>query len=121
MKNKNGFLILVKKFIIKSKINMKTKNQRKICYMVNISLVVIVFGLLFSNLIQFTGAASEGFVLRDLNSKLAILKSEHKDLNLESAELQSIDRIKEEIKKLGLILSTERDYISLMKDTIVKR
>lgn len=91
----------------------KTKTYKIVFY----SNLILVFGaviLLFAHFIQFTGAASEGFVLGNLNSKLVELKNENKDLNLKSADLQSIDKIKEKSEKsLGMIASTGFDYITL--------
>ncbi len=101
--------------------NMKNKDQGKLIYRINLSLIFVFFMLIFLNLIQFTGAASEGFVLRELNSELNDLNSENKSLSLRSAELQSIDRIKEEIKEMGLVLSEQKDYILNNRKDIAKR
>ena len=84
----------MKKTKIKTKININ-----KIIFYSNLFFAVSSVLLVFIHFIQFTGAASEGFVLGKLNSRMTELKSENKDLNLKSAELQSIDNIKERSEK----------------------
>lgn len=102
---------------------LKCKNKRKLMYYTNISLVVCIFALLFIHLGGTNEAASEGFILKKLYFELGELKSTNKDLTLESAEMQSISRIKEAaVKEFGMVDSGERDYIALNKNIdIVKK
>lgn len=105
----------------KTKINLKQKtknqlvrNKGRMIYFLNIFFLILVISLAFAHFIQFTGAASEGFVLRELNSQLSELKNQNKELNLLSAQLQSIERVKNQSEKnLGMIASTGFDYITL--------
>ncbi len=91
-----------------------TRNSSRFIYGGNIFILSCVVCLAFAHFIQFTGAASEGFVLRQLNSKLSELKNENKDLSLKSAELQSIARLKYYSEKnLGMIASNDLDYLTL--------
>ncbi|MDD4289866.1 MAG: hypothetical protein PHH83_01145 [Patescibacteria group bacterium] len=92
----------------------KTANINKIIFYSNLFLTLSIISFVFVHFIQFTGAASEGFVLGKLSSELTELKSENKDLNLKSAELQSIDKIKLKSEKdLGMVASAGFDYIKL--------
>ena len=97
----------------------KTASINKIIFYSNLFLALSAVSLVFVHFIQFTGAASEGFVLGKLSSELAELKSENKDLNLKSAELQSIDKIKLKSEKdLGMVASAGFDYIKLESSSL---
>ena len=91
-------------------------------YCVNISLLVCIFALLFIHLGE-TNRVAEGFTLRELYIKLGDLKTTNIKLTLQSAEMQSITRIKDvAIEEFGMIESGERDYIALNKNiNIVKK
>jgi cell division protein FtsB len=116
---KNLF-VNMKKFLRKSSI---FKNKRKLMYCINISLLVSIFALLFISLSGANTSASYGFVLKKLYFELGELKATNKNLTLNSAEMQSIARIKEAaIEEFGMVDSGERDYIVLNKNIdIVKK
>ena len=113
-----NFLVTMKKFLRKSSIG---KNKRKLMYSVNVCLVVCIFALLF---IHLSGtAATEGFILKELYLQLGQLKATNKNLTLQSAEMQSIARIKDvAIEEFGMVESGGRDYIVLNQNkNIVKK
>lgn len=124
MKNKNAkSFILNFKRLLRKMIIMHLKNKKKVMYCLNIFLIASIFALLFTYLIESNEAAGEGFTMKELNSQLLDLRSSNKELKLQSAELQSIERIKQEsVERLDMTLSNGRDYIVLSKTkNIVKK
>jgi len=105
------------------KYSLDCKNKGKLMYCINISLFICIFALLFIHLGGTNEAATEGFILKKLYFELGELKATNKNLTLQSAEMQSIARIKEDaVEKFGMIDSGERDYIVLNKNIdIVKK
>lgn len=105
---------------------MKTKTKRKFNFntkfvvISNICLVLVIFLSLFINLISSTQAATEGFVLRSLGSKLTNLKNDNKELNIVSAQLQSIQRIQKiSAEELGMISDKDINYFVTKKEEAV--
>lgn len=94
---------------------MKLKDKAKLFYCANVSLVVSVFILLFLGLMQSNMAASEGFVMNDLETELNDLKTANKEFNLETAKLQDLERIKGIAQERGMVLADNIDYI-VIKD-----
>ena len=92
-------------------------------YCVNISLLVCIFALLFIHLSGTNKSSTDGFTLRELYIKLGDLKKTNKDLTLQSAEMQSITRIKEAaVEEFGMIETDKKDYIVLSQNkNIVKK
>lgn len=105
--------INTKRGFLKTMRMLTYKYKDRMFYCMNIFLLVFAISVSFVHLIQFTGAASEGFVIKQLNQKLNELKSQNKELNLQSAKLQSIDEIKKRSDNLGMIASEGFDYITL--------
>jgi len=113
---------ILRKFLIKNKMKcFKNKKKNILCF--NIGLIIIIFLLLFLHLIGTNEASKEGFVIQGLDHQLAELKSINKELNLESAELQSIERIRNEaIGRLGMVESGGPDYVVFKSiENIVKK
>ncbi|MDD3284476.1 MAG: hypothetical protein PHZ07_02680 [Patescibacteria group bacterium] len=123
MKNKKlTFLLLSIKRLFKRLIIMKFKDKTKILYCANISLVVSIFVLLFVNLVQSNMAASEGFVMNDLETELNNLRTTNKEFSLKSAELQDLGRITKVAQEHGMVLADGVDYIVIKdyKDVAIK-
>ena len=105
------------------KYSLDCKNKGKLMYCVNVSLLVCIFALLFISLSGANASASYGSVLKKLYFELGELEATNKDLTLQSAEMQSIARIKDAaIEEFGMVESGGRDYIVLNKNVdIVKK
>lgn len=122
---KTSFILIPTSF--GKKLNtMKTKTKRKFNFdtrfvvISNICLVLVIFLSLFINLISSTQAATEGFVLRSLSSKLTDLKNDNKELNIISAQLQSIQRIQKiSAEELGMISDKDINYFVTKKEEAV--
>ncbi len=86
----------------------------------NVCLVFVIFISLFINLISSTQASTEGFVIRSLSSKLTDLRNDNKELNIVSAQLQSIQRIQKiSAEDLGMISDKDINYFITKKDEAV--
>jgi len=121
-KNMKNLLFAVRKILIKNKMKrFKNKKKNMLCF--NIGLIIVIFLLLFIHLIGTNEASKEGFVIKELDSQLAGLKLVNKELNLQSAEMQSIERIKNEaISRLEMVESGGYDYVIFRSaDSIVKK
>lgn len=125
MKTKNEkliFLLLNIKRLFRKFISMKFRDKAKILYCANISLAISIFVLLFVNLVQSNMAASEGFVMNDLDIQLNSLKTANKEFSLKSAELQDLARIGKAAEDRGMVLADNIDYIVIkdFKDVAIK-
>jgi hypothetical protein len=98
--------------MINSRKVKKSKINSKFFIISNLGLILFIFAMLFVNLIQSNEAATEGFILKSLNKKTTELKNANKDLNLISAQLQSINRIKQvSEEQLGMIDADNINYV----------
>jgi|GEM_PF-6218093 hypothetical protein len=116
-----NFLVTMKKFLRKN--SLKSKNKKRVMYSVNIALVLCIFALLFIHLSGANELATKGFILKKLYFELGELEATNKDLTLESAEMQSIARIKDvAVENLGMVMADGKDYIVLSRNKdIVKK
>ncbi len=97
---------------------MKTKTKNKIFRLANLCLAAFIFAILFINIVQSNEASREGFLIRDLNKKIAELQNENKDLTLLSTQLQSINRLKKDSEeKLGMVSVDNINYIAIKNNT----
>lgn len=119
----NNFFVSMRKLL--RQYSLKCQNKKKLMFCINMGLLLSIFALLFIHLGGTNEAATEGFILKKLYLELSELKATNKDLTLESAEMQSIPRIKEAaINEFDMVKSesSERNYIVLSKTTdIVKK
>lgn len=105
---------------MKTKTKNRFKFNKKFIFISNICLVFVLFISLFINLIASTQAATEGFVIKNLNSKLTDLKNDNKELNIVSAQLQSIARIQEvSAKELGMVGDKDINYFITKQEEAV--
>jgi cell division protein FtsB len=115
-----NFLVTMKKILRKSSV---FKNKRRLMYSVNITLLLCIFALLFFSLHGANMSTSYGFTLKKMYFELGELRATNKDLVLQSAEMQSIARIKDAaIEEFGMVESGGQDYIVLSTNrNIVKK
>ncbi len=73
-------------------------------------MLIIFFGV--SYLIQTNGLATKGYQIKELESKIAELKQEQADLELEALSLQSLGTVKEKVDQLGLVAVDKTDYLA---------
>lgn len=87
---------------------------------VTLTIVTIVLfcalGLLF--LAQVFQSQSKGYEVSELKTKTAELKQQNKDLEIKSAELRSIDSIKQSAKQLNLVETKNIVYINKIGNSV---
>ena len=64
-----------------------------ISHTVLIAIMLAVLGLIY--LTQITKTGTYGYELKDLNAKKALLASENRDLEVESAKLQALEKVQQ--------------------------
>ena len=62
-------------------------------------------------MVQINGLATRGYQIKELESKIADLKQENSDLELEALSLQSMGAVKDKVDGLGLVAIGEVDYL----------
>ena len=60
---------------------------------------------------QTNQAASKGYVIRDLEERLAVIENENNALELKAAELQSLQKIEEDLSRSLLVKTESVSYI----------
>ncbi len=71
--------------------------------------IAIVLGSLY--LFQVNRTATSGFAVKDLNTQITELKESHQKLELQVADLQSLQQIQSATKRLELIARTKLEYV----------
>lgn len=104
-----------------SKTNVKHRNhpaRQGIFQKLNFKRKIFVFSIiLFVSLsgfylFQINDLAVKGFEIRNLEEKIKELKQENKNLELKTAELQTLSNIEELKKELNLVKAGQAEYIS---------
>ncbi|MBU1890752.1 hypothetical protein KJ782_04675 [Patescibacteria group bacterium] len=70
---------------------------------------IILLGATY--LVQVNRTATSGFAVNDLNRKISELKENNQKLELEIADLQSLQNIQESSERLKLVAHTKLEYI----------
>lgn len=71
--------------------------------------IAVVLGSLY--LFQVNRTATSGFAVKDLNTQIAELKESHQKLELQVADLQSLQQIQSATKRLELVARTKLEYV----------
>lgn len=71
--------------------------------------IIVISGSVY--LIEVNSLATKGYQIKELESKIADLKNEKSDLEIEVLSLQSISVVREKIEGLGLVSLEKSDYL----------
>jgi TolA-binding protein len=85
---------------------------------------LIVFGVLLSILyvVQMNMTATKGYEIRQLEQTLAQLQDHAKELKLQALELQSMDRLDQQMKSDGSLVRAPADgYVSVSGTAVAQR
>ena len=80
-------------------------------YRLNLSLVVSVFMLGITYLFVINSLGTKGYEIRKLEEQVRILEDDQKNLQIQAADLQSINTIMEETSKLNFVPTTNVTYV----------
>jgi len=75
-----------------------------------LAVLVVFFGLGY--LIQVNSLATKGYQIKELENKIAELKQEKSDLELEALSLQSMGSVKERLAQSGMVAAGGSDYLA---------
>ncbi|MDP3964120.1 MAG: hypothetical protein Q8Q20_00465 [bacterium] len=78
---------------------------------VNLLLFIAILVLGAAYLVQVNRTATSGFAVEDLDSEIGQLQESHRKLELQVAELQSLQRIKAASDRLDLVATTAPIYL----------
>jgi cell division protein FtsL len=81
--------------------------------------LILVMGALY--LVQVNRATTKGYQIRDLEKKIQAVEDSNRKIELEVAELQSLDSIEERIDKLGMVPVDHIDYVKTPGATVALR
>ena len=81
--------------------------------------ILLIMGLLY--VVQMSFSATKGYEIRELEQKIAILEKEHRDLELEAMELQSLERIVEQLPEYQLVKAQPDDFVNTATATVASR
>lgn len=79
-----------------------------VAHTVIVALMIAVLGLIY--LTQVTKTSFYGYQLDDRNDAIAALKSERQELEVESARLQALERVKESSVAKAMTAPVSTDY-----------
>ncbi len=106
---------------LNSKNRTKTVKNKLTAGPVTISIITVVLfcalGLLF--LAQVFQSQTKSYEVLELNKKTEELKQDNKDLEIKSAELRSMDHIKQSAKQLNLVETKNIVYINKIGNSVV--
>lgn len=85
-----------------------TANLGPVAHTVLVALMIAVLGLIY--LTQVTKTSFYGYQLDDRNTEIASLEAQRQDLELESAKLQALERVKESSVAKALSDPAGTDY-----------
>lgn len=77
----------------------------------NVIVIVLLIILGTAYLVQINQTATSGFAVKDMNQKISQLEEQHQKLELEIADLQSLQNIQSASDRLQLVSHTKLDYI----------
>ena len=83
-------------------------NLGPVAHTVIVALMIAVLGLIY--LTQVTKTSFYGYQLSDRNDKIASLKAERQELEIESARLQALERVKDSSVAKALTDPVTTDY-----------
>lgn len=84
-------------------------------------LVVALMAVGFSYLVTMVSVSTHGYKMKDLERRIEALKLENKRLNLQSAEMQTPERIEEWVKENGMIAASRVQYVSSSTGVVAAR
>ena len=79
---------------------------------VNVILGSLVLLLTLGYLVQINGLAAKGYQIRELEQYAADLQEVNSDLRLETLDLQSMGRIKNEVAGLNMVAIGQPEYLN---------
>ena len=92
-----------RKFLASMKINLKTAN---------IAVGGLIIVITVSYLVQINSLATKGYQIKELENKIAGLKQDKADLELEALSLQSMGTVKGKVQGLGMVMAGEPEYLA---------
>jgi len=81
--------------------------------------LILTMGTLY--LVQVNRATTKGYQIRDLEKKIQAIEDSNRKVQLEVAELQSLDSVEERIKELGMVPVSNVKYIKTPGSTVALR
>ncbi len=77
----------------------------------NILFIVVIVLLGTAYLVQINQTATSGFAMKDMNKQINELKEQHQKLELQVADLQSLQNIQDATERLQLVSHTKLEYV----------
>jgi hypothetical protein len=120
----------IQQYVVSRRTNTRIATQRQFRWQrgsASPQTYTVVFGLLLFTLISCLGffylqqvlnTASQGSSIEALEEKLLELKSQQRNLELEGAQLRSIETIEERVKELNLVEAQEVVYLGQGRDLV---
>lgn len=85
---------------------------------------LIIFLIIFSSLayiMQVNSIVAKGFKIEELEKKVSQLRTENKKLEIIVTQLQSIGQMKEVVSRLGLVKTSQVEYLKTGEEAVVIR
>ncbi|OGE83637.1 MAG: hypothetical protein A3B10_00535 [Candidatus Doudnabacteria bacterium RIFCSPLOWO2_01_FULL_44_21] len=78
---------------------------------INLTLIFSIIVLTFIYLFMVNNLSTKGYAIKELEKSLHQLESEQKRLQVQTSDLQSIDRLQLEAQKLNFVPATNVTYL----------
>jgi len=91
-----------KKFLLNCRVNSKN-------LVIFVFILTVAIGLCY--LVQVNSLATKGYKIKDLEERVADLRTKNKSLELEITELRSTERISREVENLEMVAVARVEYL----------
>jgi cell division protein FtsL len=76
-----------------------------------ITITVFCVIALVGYLIEVNNMATKGYQIKELENRVAELKQEKADLDLQALSLQSVGNVKDKVESLGMVTASEAEFL----------
>lgn len=88
--------------------NSKVKSKSKFF---NYALMTMIGAMFFGYLVSVNGLATKGYQIKELQNKVADLKQQNDDLQLQALALQSMGAVQDKVNSLKMVDAGKSDYL----------
>jgi len=105
----------------KRKTNKKTKTNKKNIFKINLAFLVLFAVIGTGYLVVINSITSKGYQIEKIESKIADLRSNFRDLSVDLSYKQSMNNVLANVSQLGMVEADKIDYISAPSTMVFNR
>ncbi len=97
-------------------LSRETQGRKMIVFL--LILLIILFGILY--IIQANNAATEGYKIQEYKNKIAKLRTENENIELELSQVRSLGFLEEKVETLKMVKIGNVEYISPVSEVAAR-